>query len=310
LGLAPDEYEQLALRVDAIFHNGALVDHSRLYRALRGANVQGTMELLHLANHGRGCPFHFISTLSVFEAPGYHDVAQVEESDEPSDPLCHDSYAQSKLVAERLVYQAGQRGMPVTIHRLAMCTGDSRTGLGGGQGLFARFFSGAIDLGVAPLLELDTWLTPVDYVAKAVRHLAFNHRGTAPGVFHLGCPAPIPYEWLVKALNQAGCAVSAAPFNEWRATALERSTPADPLYPMLPFLTDDIQGHYGRGHRPQLSSARTAEILARGGIVCPAMTEELMGRYVEHWKEIGLIGGARQGARVGELGTAADAQPA
>jgi natural product biosynthesis luciferase-like monooxygenase protein/amino acid adenylation domain-containing protein/thioester reductase-like protein len=289
LGLGVDEYERLARRVNVVYHCGALVDHARLYRALRAPNVSGTKELLALSTQEGISAFHYISTLSVFEAPGFRTVDRVDESNEPADPLCYDSYAQSKRVAERLVHEAGLRGLPVTIHRLAMCTGESRNGRGGGQGLFARFLAGLIELGVAPSLRLDTWLTPVDFVARGICHLAMQHRETKPGVFHMGCPQPVPYEELIERLDRVGYSMSHAPFEQWRAQAISRSTLQSPLYPLLPFVTDNVQELYGRGNRPYLDSEATAATLSRAGIVCPSVSDDLMARYVEFWKEIGLV---------------------
>ena len=86
------------------------------YSGLRAANVSGTLELLRLASR-RGIPFHFVSSLSVCYA--VDGPAAVDESFDPLPHLrgIHLGYAQSKVVGEALVQEAGRRGLPVRIYR-------------------------------------------------------------------------------------------------------------------------------------------------------------------------------------------------
>lgn len=64
LGLAPDQFEELASRVDVIIHAAATVNLVYPYAALRAPNVGGTREILRLACLA-GAPVHHVSTVSL-----------------------------------------------------------------------------------------------------------------------------------------------------------------------------------------------------------------------------------------------------
>src|SRR4029079_17940422 len=117
LGLDAASWEGLAARIDRVLHAGASVNWIAPYAGLRRSNVQGTLELLRLACRPVPIPFHFVSSLSVCYA-----VDGPPEVDELYDPLphlrnVHLGYAQTKVVAEALVREAGRRGLPIKIYR-------------------------------------------------------------------------------------------------------------------------------------------------------------------------------------------------
>jgi thioester reductase-like protein len=119
LGLERHRFYALAADVDSICHAAADVNWALPYRALRGANVLGTIDLLRIAA-ARSLPFHFVSSLSVCCSTSAPDVV-----DEGHDALVHLrgihlGYAQTKVVSEALVREAGRRGLPITIYRPAL----------------------------------------------------------------------------------------------------------------------------------------------------------------------------------------------
>jgi thioester reductase-like protein len=153
LGWTAEQRERVAGSVDAIYHGAAAVNWVSPYMGLRAANVLGTLELLRLACRVRAKPFHFLSSLGVCYAtraggPAY----QLAEEDDPW-PLhdrLHLGYAQSKSVAEELVRQARQRGLPAVIYRPSLITGDSRTGLCNPDDFLARGLGACVRMGCAP----------------------------------------------------------------------------------------------------------------------------------------------------------------
>ncbi|HEY0299755.1 MAG TPA: thioester reductase domain-containing protein, partial [Rhizomicrobium sp.] len=127
LGLDAAAFERLAGETDAILHCGALVKWTYPYAALRGANVEGTLEVLRLATRGRLKPVHFISTVGVFSSGEHRGGAVLETTPLEDSGSLAVGYAQSKWIAEKLVRLAGARGLPVAIYRPN--TGpDSRSG--------------------------------------------------------------------------------------------------------------------------------------------------------------------------------------
>src|SRR5262249_42965143 len=66
LGIGEAAFQQLAESVDAIVHNGALVNYVRTYDALRPTNVAGTRELLRLALTAHRKTFHLVSSTFIY----------------------------------------------------------------------------------------------------------------------------------------------------------------------------------------------------------------------------------------------------
>src|SRR5262249_2417115 len=115
-GLPRERFDLLATRVDAVYHNGALVNWAYPYRSLRNANVGGTQEALRLASHMSLKPVHHVSTIGVYPL-GHPRHGLFLESDD-LDHIEHaeelgTGYNQSKWVGEHLVEVAGARGIPV-----------------------------------------------------------------------------------------------------------------------------------------------------------------------------------------------------
>lgn len=59
-GLAVEQFDRLVKDVDAIYHNGAMVNFMQPYAALKAANVSGTQEVLRLACAYKNKPVHYI----------------------------------------------------------------------------------------------------------------------------------------------------------------------------------------------------------------------------------------------------------
>ncbi len=142
LGMSRTAFGALADEVDAVCHAGALVNWARPYDALKAANVDSTRDLLELACR-RALPFHFVSSLSVCYSTA---LSSSSNSPFPRRPAAipyviddrydalpdlsglHLGYAQTKVVAEALVREAGRRGLPISIYRPSLIAGHSETG--------------------------------------------------------------------------------------------------------------------------------------------------------------------------------------
>jgi long-chain acyl-CoA synthetase len=127
LGLDAARWEALAAEVTRIVHGAANVSWSMPLDEARRINVGGTMELLRLADaaaaRGTLRAFDYISTVMV--AGKRKGVVGEEELDESAG--FWSTYEQTKAEAERLV-RSKNGSLPVSIFRLSMVIGDSRTG--------------------------------------------------------------------------------------------------------------------------------------------------------------------------------------
>jgi thioester reductase-like protein len=174
LGLAPPVWDSLAAGATRIVHGAANVSWSLPLEDAKRINTGGTQEMLRLAHaaarHGTLQAFDYISTVMV--AGRRQGLVKEEELDDSAG--FWSSYEQSKCEAERAVWAARQT-IPVSVFRLSMVVGDSRTG-----------HTSAFNVMYWPLKMLSRgifWIAPgdpngvvdivpVDYVADAIEALS------------------------------------------------------------------------------------------------------------------------------------------
>src|SRR5690625_178321 len=88
------------------------------YSVLRKANVQGTNQIIKLAQLSKGnAALHYVSTLSVFDNSIESLTEDTPLTSTNSDIALMGGYSASKWVAEKQVEFAKLRGLPVTIYR-------------------------------------------------------------------------------------------------------------------------------------------------------------------------------------------------
>jgi thioester reductase-like protein len=80
----------------------------------------------------------------------------------------HLGYAQTKIVAEALVREAGRRGLPIAIYRPSLIAGDTGTGAFNADDLLTLLIRGCIRMGLAPDLDWALDCEPVDVVSAGI----------------------------------------------------------------------------------------------------------------------------------------------
>ena len=284
LGLSDHRLASLSAEVDTIFHSAALLNFVLPYSALRAANVQGTREVLRFACSGRLRAVHYLSTTAVFGSPS---PGTVNESDNPAAPETPTiGYIQSKWVAEQFALEARRRGVPVSVYRPSWVFGHSQTRVCNPDDFLSRALKAAVALQAMPELDYNWNIVPVDYVARAVAHLA-GDAASRNGTFHLCHPHPVPWGELMECLRQEGHPVRLLPYSEWQVLLAKEARGREfPLYPLLPFFLAPASGstmtipelYQHRG--PSVAGHKTSEALAKVGIVCPEMNPWLMSGYL------------------------------
>ncbi|MEU1511068.1 amino acid adenylation domain-containing protein [Streptomyces sp. NPDC005811] len=283
LGLDDEQFAGLAETCGAVLHCAAAVSVLREYTTLRAANTGSTRELLRLTAP-RSVPLHFVSTLSV--APPLGLAPEVPEAFlAPHAGLRH-GYQQSKWAAERLLEQAAERGLPVTVHRLGRVVGPRTTGYVDERDFLWSVLRAGIPAGVVPdLFEEETW-TPVDQVARALVHLALRHRG-APAVYHHTAGAPVRLRDLHDWLGEYGYALRRVSLAEWRSLL----PPASGVAATTLAFFDSLDAS-GGGTDLRLGRIRCDHVVAGlrdSGIAFPPVDRALVFRYLDRLVTAGLL---------------------
>ncbi|MFI5529506.1 amino acid adenylation domain-containing protein [Kitasatospora sp. NPDC051853] len=293
LGLTEREFGALGDSLDLVVNCGARVNFVYPYGELSAANVAGVRELVRLAGWSRGIPLHHVSSMSVLAGYGAAGVRQVTERTPLGFPE-HLSvgYAETKWVAEELLRQAAEAGLPVTVHRLNDVTGAQDTGVmnpGTEMCALIRLFA---DAGCAPDVDLPLDFLPADCFARALVHLA-THQEAVGQAYHLTTDPGHPLIGeLAARLRAFGYPVEDLPYRDWVSRYAEYAAghPTHPATPFLPLFVDRCAGRpeltvsemYFRRTFPRFGREQLVAGLAGSGIVFPPVDSALLDRYLKH----------------------------
>lgn len=188
----------------------------KTYEELYDTNVRGTEYVIKLASSsGTPTPVHFISTLSVFNAvAGGH--GRIREDSIPNGRSLGEPYARSKYVAEKLMFFAQERGLPISIFRLGRISGSSLTGATHTNDFFYLFLKGVVELNAYPIdLHLPIDLLPVDYCSKMIKLLIKYHPSSSK-VYHLLHPGSVDIQVIWSLLSRYGYPLQGLVYSQWR----------------------------------------------------------------------------------------------
>lgn len=287
LGISNDEYEVLAQGIDEIYHCGAAVNWVLPYSGLRDCNVLGTQRLLRLACKGNPKKFHFVSTLATcYSSNRCSDVTEQDDMLPYLDSI-HLGYAQSKCVAESLVRRASERGLPATIHRPTLISGDGTTGFSNKDDLFSKMIRGCIEMGLAPNLNWTLDSCPVDYAADAIVGLSQQPIDSLR-VFHLANPIERHWREVVLWINLFGYPLKLVSYREWLiALRTAACKPDHPLYRLRSFFLTrpssesdlTLPEYYEVHRRNRVCRSESQEVISRLPCRCPPLDAKLLERY-------------------------------
>ena len=216
MGLDDDEYQQLSDEIDLIFHCAASVNYAYPYSAAKPHTVSGTLEALKFACNSKTKPIQYISSNGVF--PGGDDSPYLENSqiDDFVDRM-EGGYNQAKWVAERLVWSAVSRGLPVCIFRPGNIGHHSGTGTVNPNDFLSLIIKACARLGYAP--TAPDWffeMTPVDFLVTAITRISDDpvHLGK---VYNVVQQEPVPADQVFDYMERHGYATERVPLGEWKS---------------------------------------------------------------------------------------------
>jgi amino acid adenylation domain-containing protein/thioester reductase-like protein len=295
LGLDNATYQRLCRDIDTVLHNAAVVNLVSGYAAHRAANVVGTVEILRFAATARAKPVHYVSTLAaVVDRSSVPAMAAAEAPPPPRAP--EGGYSQSKWVAERLLGEAAERGITVTVYRLGEMMPHSVTGVPSRRGLPDLLAKACLRVGLCFTSPVVMNYTPIDYASRLV--VTAVAQGET-GYFHIRHPQAVPFDDLAAVLGRefglpaasyrqfwtALCALADARADEEILGTLalvpraDEGTDADVLARLADLFGDDLA---------LSSTLRTDRLMAEAGMNWPPLGDEIFGRYVAYHRESAL----------------------
>ncbi len=286
LGLAEDHWNWIRNEASAIYHCGATVDYVQPYEALRTANVQGTEEALRLACEGRTKAFHFISTTFIF---GWSAPRRLLESD--SNPNMEEldfGYAQTKWVAEQLVFEAARRGLPASVFRPSLLTA-SRRGHYVRRDITVRVLAYMIRHGIAVDIENQVSFLPADVAADNLIAVSQLEKPSA-NTFHLTADDYYSFPVVTESITRHfGYEFHYLDLDSFVDHINQHCTKDDLLYPLVPFFNTNFRKlHHMRHKRYDNTQYRTNR--ERTASFCPEPPlEETVGAIVRFLQREQLV---------------------
>ena len=185
LGVDAETVERLDGQIEHFFHLAAIYDLTADADSQRVANIEGTRHALQLAEAVHAGHFHHVSSIAA--AGLYRGVFTEDMFDEAQD-VEHNAYYATKHESEALVRK--ESAVPWRIYRPGVVVGHSETGeidkIDGPYYFFRTIqrLRGCTPswLRVVGVEGGEINIVPVDYVAKAMDHIAHQPGPRRPGV--------------------------------------------------------------------------------------------------------------------------------
>ncbi|WP_340611026.1 amino acid adenylation domain-containing protein [Xenorhabdus bharatensis] len=302
LDLNQQNYEQLSSECDAIFHLAAHVNYIQPYSMHYDGNVLGTLNILRLAINKKAKPLHYVSTVSIFGPAGiFSSVHSLCEDDDISPYLTglkYDSgYSQSKWVAERMIWQARDRGIPLSVYRPGFIMGDTQTGANNPKDFVSRLIKGCIKIGAYPLLaNLREEFVPVDYVSQSLLNISINNKMLGKA-YHLVSPdrkQSMDLDPFFALLKQHGYQLEGVHYSEWlKKLEADDELTDNPLMPLLPMLSEKVYDEFSRlelyKDMPPYDAKNTEAALKETPIRYTPMDSHLLELYLDYWQQINFL---------------------
>ena len=279
MGLDSDRYQDLAEEVDLIFHCAASVNYVYPYSAAKPHTVGGTMEMLRFACTGTPKAVQYISSNGVFPGGDPTPYMENNEIDHFVDRM-EGGYNQAKWVAERLVWAAVSRGLPVCLYRPGNIGHHSGTGTVNPNDFLSLIIKACARLGSAPLAP--DWffeMTPVDFLVSAITRIS-EDPGHYGRVYNVVQPRPVPADTVFASMERHGFVTGPVDLEEWRLELESIADREDDLELKVLSRSLDSVGAY-LSDTSVYDTSRFSEALAGIGLTMPEVDAAYVTMFLE-----------------------------
>ncbi len=282
IGMSLNTYQSMTKIIDTIYHNAAEVHHLFSYDQLYQANVNSTLELIKFACTNKEKTFHYISTLSAVSTFDEEAIApEAPPAKYPPKNLC--GYSLTKWVSERLLLQAYEEGLKISIYRIGNITGEDKNGLCTPNKNHAWLFTkGCLQMQAAPTWECDIEMSPVNIVSKAIITLS-KYESSPQQPFHIMNPNQLSNASYYQIIQKLGYPISLYPYSIWSKKFLEKITAANALYPLATLYLSKIPDIR------KYSCKYTSEVLSKEQVIFPNNYQHLISVYFDYFKTINFL---------------------
>ena len=193
LGLSPEEYRSLSMKVDSVVHAAALIKHYGEYDKFYLANVQTTTNLLEFSKLTDLKDFHYISTYSVLDFGYNHDHRErTYTEDDMPDGLKgqYNVYVKTKLQGEHQAVRYRDYGVKSSIYRLgnlAFMMANHRVQDNIAENAFFNWIKYLFRMRCVARDISKVEISPVDSTARAVVKL-FDKKYSDNNIYHVFNP--------------------------------------------------------------------------------------------------------------------------
>ena len=245
LGMSEDRWIYMVNNVDAIYHIAASVSIASSYPEMRAANVGSVVELARMAIDGLAKPFYFCSSVAVLiNYDGHEFSIHKDETGVASPEGLIVGYAQSKWVAETILLELSNRGLPVKIFRIAHVLPDTTTYCAKPNYIFESVLSVAEAAGVVPDWEEGKFYgIPVDIAGRLLVDATICRDGYS-GIVHMDNRDLADFRSLIHMMlevkkGKEGKSFEVVSFDEWLKICREvRSELSIEMQSVLNFLLE------------------------------------------------------------------------
>lgn len=282
LGLSNIDFDELAKKVDFIFHCAAYVNHLYSYELLRAANVGSVIELLKFSVKYRLKKLHYISTIDTLQGSNISLNSEIE----PNNSFNIDfGYAQTKWIAEKII---SQTNVPAIVYRPGNIMGNSVNGACPLEKNHAlSLLSGCYDIGAVPDFGGSIEMAPVNSVASAIVGIAFRNESNHSNktfFYNLDNPVSITWRDYINLWEQAGLALNLISYEDWIADFLPIITEKNALFPFKTFYEKNKLELFSTSSQ-SIQRDKSVELLSALDIQYPSDYAILINKYFSYLKK-------------------------